>query len=187
MMPTVALGSVGQIGVVVRDLQKTIEEFWNTLGIGPWSIWTYDPTVVTDMNYRGEPVEYGIKIALAQAGAVQWEIIEPLWGESIYTEFLRERGEGLHHVAYFVDEEWRTAKDLEAVGLHAILSGFVKGRSFIYFDTKERLGVPFELIARTSPPTVYTRALSKSERRMDHGQGREHRRSHEVHRGNQQA
>ena len=162
MMPTVALGSVGQIGVVVRDLQKTIEEFWNTLGIGPWSIWTYDPGVVTDMTYLGEPVEYGIKIALAQAGAVQWEIIEPLWGESIYTEFLRERGEGLHHVAYFVDEEWRTAKDLEAVGLHAILSGFVKGRSFIYFDTKERLGVPFELIGNRGthlpPDSVYPSA-----------------------------
>jgi len=162
MGPTVTLGTVAQIGVLVTDLQKTIEEYWNTLGIGPWSIWKYDPTVVADMTYRGKPHEYAITIALAQVGPVQWEVIEPLWGESIYTEFLREHGEGLHHVGYLVDEPWEIVEDLNAVGVNAIQSGFVKGRSFIYLDTEKRLGVCVELIGtggtHLPPDRVYPSA-----------------------------
>ncbi len=160
--PTVALGTLAQIGVVVRDLQKTIDEYWNIFGIGPWSIWKYDPTVVEDVTYRGEPHEFAWTIALAQDGPVQWEVIEPLWGESIYTEFLREHGEGLHHVAYLVDGAWKIVEDLNPVGVTAIQSGFVKGRPFIYLDTEKRLGACFELIGtggtHLPPDRVYPSA-----------------------------
>ena len=90
--PTVSLGTVAQIGIVVRDLQKTIEEYWNIFGVGPWSIWKYDPTVVADMTYQGKPHEYGWTIALAQVGPVQWEVIEPLWGR-VFTRSFFERAE----------------------------------------------------------------------------------------------
>lgn len=159
MEPRVNLGAVVQIGIVVRDLQKTIAEYWNTFGIGPWSIWNYDPTVVADMTYQGKPHDYGWTIALAQVGSVQWEVIEPLWGESIHTEFLRKHGEGLHHVAYLVDDAWEVVEDLKVLGLDVIESGYVKGRPFIYLDTEQRLGTCFELIGtgfeHLSPDSVY--------------------------------
>ena len=27
-----------QVGIVVRDLQKSMENYWNNFGIGPWNV-----------------------------------------------------------------------------------------------------------------------------------------------------
>ena len=34
----------------------------------------------------------------------QYELIEPLEGPTTYHEFLAQRGEGLHHLGYYVDD-----------------------------------------------------------------------------------
>jgi hypothetical protein len=36
----ITLGDVLQVGLVVRDLQKSMEAYWKLLGIGPWKIYT---------------------------------------------------------------------------------------------------------------------------------------------------
>jgi methylmalonyl-CoA/ethylmalonyl-CoA epimerase len=146
MAPITSLDKVFQVCVVVNDLQKTIEEYWNIFGLGPWRIWDYDPTVVADMTYHGEPQDYAMTIALAQAGPVQWEVVQPVWGESVFADFLREHGDGLHHIGVFIDGAWQVVEDLKAIGVNATQSGFVKGRPFIYLDTVKRLGACFELV-----------------------------------------
>ena len=39
----VKIKQVLQIGVVVKDLQKAMERYWNIFGIGPWHIYTFQP------------------------------------------------------------------------------------------------------------------------------------------------
>ena len=102
--PAVPVRQVLQVCVVVRDLQKAMERYWNVLGIGPWRIHTYHPPRLTDTTLRGKSQPYPMRLALAEVGLVQWELIQPLEGPSIYKEFLEEKGEGLHHVAFAVDD-----------------------------------------------------------------------------------
>ena len=147
------LKEINQVCVVVKDLQKSMEYYWSTFGIGPFIIYTYEPPFVTDMEIRGKPKDYRMKIAFAQMGAIQLELIQPL-GESIYTEFLNEKGEGIHHIGCYVDDLNEAVTILEKQGISVLQSGKRPGGGYAYMDTEETLGAIFELIRRpTSTPT----------------------------------
>ena len=97
-MPKIRIGDIYQIGIVVKDIQRAVERYWKTLGVGPWRIYRIEPPTLGEVFVRGKPVVISIRAAFAQSGPVQLELIEPLEGPSIYREFLAEKGEGLHHV-----------------------------------------------------------------------------------------
>ena len=75
--------SISQVGIVVKDLQKAVENYWKNFGIGPWSIYTAAPPDLTDTFIRGEPASFSMKLAFTRAGSVMLEFIQPLEGESI--------------------------------------------------------------------------------------------------------
>ena len=74
------VSEISQVAIVVRDLQKTMEHYWNTLGIGPWQIYTVEPPFLHDTKYRGKPGQFKMKIALAMVGSLNVELIQPLEG-----------------------------------------------------------------------------------------------------------
>ena len=98
MLPNGFVSDVQQVALVVRNLDATLEEYTNRLGIGPWRVMLCEPPRLTDMRIRGEPIGYSMRLAVAQTGRTMWEIIEPVDGPSIYQEFLDEHGEGIHHL-----------------------------------------------------------------------------------------
>jgi len=141
------LKEINQVCVVVKDLQKSMEYYWSTFGIGPFTIYTYEPPYVTDMKIRGKPKDYRMKIAFAKMGAIQLELIQPL-GESIYTEFLNEKGEGIHHIGCYVDDLDEAVAIVEKQGINVLQSGKRPGGGYAYMDTEKTLGAIFELIRR---------------------------------------
>ena len=84
-----------QIGYVVRDLDAVVRAYADRLGIGAWLLYTYGTPLVKDMTYRGRPQPYRMRIAMAQCGDLQLELIQSLEGPNIYEEFL-ERHWGGH-------------------------------------------------------------------------------------------
>ena len=97
-------------------MQKSVEQYWNIFGIGPWQIHTFQPPDLFDTTLRGKPEPYTMKIAAARIGNIQWELIQPLSGRSSYQEFLDEKGEGLHHVAVVVEDLTRRLPHLKSMG-----------------------------------------------------------------------
>ena len=93
VVPKIKIGEIRQIGIVVRDLQKAADNYWATLGIGPWMTLRIEPPLLRDVTLRGEPVEASMLAAITQSGSIQVELIEPFEGPSIWKEFLEERGE----------------------------------------------------------------------------------------------
>jgi methylmalonyl-CoA/ethylmalonyl-CoA epimerase len=144
----VKVKNVLHVGVVVRDLQKAMERYWNIFGIGPWDIYTFGPPVVTNTTLRGRPVTFSIKLALTQVGNVQWELIQPLTGPSVYQEFLEQHGEGLHHVACDVGDFDQTVAILKEHSIGILTSGQTPDDSFAYMDTEKVLGMPLEILKR---------------------------------------
>ena len=67
---------VAQVGLVVRDLDRTVECYWKQYGIGPWHFYTYRKPLVKQMTYRGQPADYAMRIALAWIGPLRIELIE---------------------------------------------------------------------------------------------------------------
>lgn len=59
-----------------------------------------------------------VKVALLKVGEVNIELLEPTSEDSNVAKFLRDRGEGLHHIAFAVEDIGQTMKDLGAKGFH---------------------------------------------------------------------
>jgi catechol 2,3-dioxygenase-like lactoylglutathione lyase family enzyme len=98
-----------QVGIICKDLKKTITSYTDKYGIGPWNRYLFDKDTVGDMKRLGKKVNYAMDLALAQVGNVQWELIQPLDDKSDYAVHLREHGEGIHHVALETAEKYHDA------------------------------------------------------------------------------
>ena len=131
---------INQVGIVVQDLWRTIENYWNILGIGPWEVLSWEAPLVYGRTYHGKPAWARDIVALVQVGSVQLELCQPVEGDSIYRDFLAEHGEGLHHLNFLVDDVDQTIRILEEQGFPCMQSGRYgapeKKYGFSYVDTK---------------------------------------------------
>src|ERR1700680_1551823 len=87
-----------QIAWVTRDLDATERALTALLGAKKWVRMPgihFGPDACT---YRGRPAGFVPHLSLSYVGDTQLELIAPVTGESIYTEFLDHAGAGLHHV-----------------------------------------------------------------------------------------
>ena len=79
-----------------------------------------------------------MKASIAYSGKVFVELVEVLEGESPHTEFLREHGEGLQHVAFSVEKIDDVVQKLSGEGLFPILEyEFETGQAGRRFRVKE--------------------------------------------------
>ena len=159
-MASLAAGvrSVDQVAVVVQDLDRAMERYWSQLGIGPWDVYTYGPHRLSRMTFRGQDRPHTMKLGLAFVGPTMYELIESVSGPSIYDEFLQQRGEGLHHLGYYVDDIDQAIAAMESRGYVLLQSGRGFGTdrdgAYAYFDTERDLGCILEAIElpRQMPP-----------------------------------
>ncbi len=143
------LPPVFQLGYVVSDIERACEHYEATFGTGPFS-----PAVEVNMDgalLRGTPVDATIKVAFVQSGAVQIEFIQPLHGKNLYTEFLETRGEGIHHIAYQVEDmAGMKALFIEKAG-EPVFCHDMGVMEFAYFDTSQIGGLMIELLHSKIP------------------------------------
>ena len=144
--PKIKIDEIIQIGIVVRDLQKAVENYWATLGIGPWQIVRMEPPILREVTLRGKLVEASMLAAIAQSGSIQLELIQPLEGPSIWKEFLEKRGEGLHHVQSLVQNPKVALAKFKEMGVDVLMSGKIANNIFYYIDTEPLLGIILEFI-----------------------------------------
>jgi len=60
------------------------------------------------------------RIAMLRAGETSVEFLEPTSEDSTLAKFIRERGEGLHHIAFEVDDIEKTTEELKVRGFRFI-------------------------------------------------------------------
>ena len=122
------------------------------LAAGPWRGWIFGPGG-KGREYRGSPAEWTLRLAL-NARNPQYELIEPLDGPSIHADWLADRGEGFHHVAYVVESLERTTAEMDAAGHAAVARihsfGVAGDGAAAYYDTADALGF---LVEAVEPPS----------------------------------
>ena len=92
---------VHHVGIVVRDARAATETYQRALGLEP----------LAEEDYRGTA-----RVVFLRAGDAMLEMIEPLTEETMWAAALRERGEGVHHVALQVDDLHTAIETLTAKG-----------------------------------------------------------------------
>ncbi len=135
--------SVDQVGIVVRDLRATVQALHQLLGIGPFRVMEFPiEGVDPQTTYYGKPVSFKILLGFGRFGATQIELVQPLEGQSIWSDFLESHGPGLHHFRITLPDFEEKVAQLEAAGLINIASGTGAhiGSKWAYFDTRELLG-----------------------------------------------
>jgi methylmalonyl-CoA/ethylmalonyl-CoA epimerase len=157
MNPIPDMASLDQVGIVVRDIQTTIETLQNLFGVGPFRVIEWPiPGVDPQSTYHGKPEYYRLLLGFARIGPTQVEIIQPVEGQNIYTDFLESHGPGLHHIRFTVPDFEERVAALEAAGIENIASGTGAhvGSKWAYFDTTALLdGVVVELRTRLDDGT----------------------------------
>jgi methylmalonyl-CoA/ethylmalonyl-CoA epimerase len=144
-MPEPAFTKTVQIGIVVRDLDATLQRYLDDFGIGPWEIHEFAAGASEDFHEHGQPVERSWRLATTMIGEVQWELIEPLDSESDYARFLAEKGEGVHHVAVAPSSFDELVAAAAEKGNDLVLSGTFSGYGVAYLPTDRDLGVIVEI------------------------------------------
>jgi hypothetical protein len=129
---------------VVDSLGRAIEG-WLALGVGPFFTrrLTWDDAV-----HRGRVVPLSIRVALAQVGATQIELVEQTSsGDSCYRDVVPAGSTGFHHVCMFTDDVEREAAALTAAGI--VIAGELPrpgSTRTIYADTREQIGAMLEIL-----------------------------------------
>jgi hypothetical protein len=113
-------GPIRQIGFVVTDLDKALES-WVALGVGPWYVLNGQHQRAL---YRGEPCEVTLRIAFANSGDMQIEVIQQENdAPSIYTEFLSTEGDGFNQFAYWAEDFDAAVQNAQNAGWPVVWSG----------------------------------------------------------------
>lgn len=136
-------GGLFQQAYVVDDLAAAEAAMRDALGCGDF----FDlPASDLDYVLRGEPVRCALAIGFARSGDLQIELLQPVRGEGLHVEFLRDRGPGLHHVGFMVDDRDEVAAEAGALGFPELMSGEFGSLRFAYLDTVAALGVHTEIV-----------------------------------------
>jgi hypothetical protein len=138
-----------QIAFVTRDLERTMKAWIETLGVGPWRVAAFTEDTVRDFIVHGAPVGEPFKflIAISWMGDTELELIQPVYGPTIYTKFLDEKGEGLHHIKERIGDEAidGVLADYRSKGIGVMQSGRFFADFHHYLDTESTLGFIYEL------------------------------------------
>ena len=142
---------IAQIGIVVEDVDAAARNYWELLGIGPWTLIDFEPPHVSGAVFHGIPVihpDFCVKAALADHGNVQIELLQPVSGPGTHMEFLKRRGQGIHHLSFgLVDDHDDCVARLESQGIEIEMTGLLGGFAvFTYMASQEQLGTIYEFV-----------------------------------------
>ena len=97
---------IHHLGVAVNDLEAALDTYTRVLG--------------GSLEHRDTVADQGVEAAAVLLGSGRVELLAALGGDTPVGRFLAKRGEGMHHVAYEVDDVRVALGELEAAGAQLI-------------------------------------------------------------------
>ena len=97
---------INHIGIAVKNLENAIPFYRDQLGM------TFEGTE--------EVAEQRVRVAFLRIGESRIELLEPTTPDSPVAKFLEKNGEGIHHLAYEVENIEQALKDLESQGVRLV-------------------------------------------------------------------
>lgn len=119
---------IEHIGIAVKNLKEANKTYEALLGIAP---------------YKTETVtEEGVATSFFKCGETKIELLEALNEDSPIAKFIDKKGEGVHHIAFLVDDiEAETAR--------------LKSEGFTVINEKPRRGADNKLVVFLHPKSAH--------------------------------
>ncbi len=125
---------IEHIGIAVKNLNDSISYYENVLGLKCYAI--------------EEVKEQKVKTAFFKIGETKIELLESTDPEGPIGKFVEKKGEGVHHIAYAVNDLESSLKEVEAKGVRLIDQKARKGAeglNIAFLHPKSTGGVLTEL------------------------------------------
>jgi methylmalonyl-CoA/ethylmalonyl-CoA epimerase len=125
---------IEHIGIAVNSLSDAITFYEKVLGLKCYSI--------------EEVADQKVKTAFFMVGQTKIELLESTDPEGPIGKFIEKRGEGIHHIAYAVENIEERLKEAEAEGVRLIDASprrGAEGLSIAFLHPKSTFGVLTEL------------------------------------------
>jgi methylmalonyl-CoA/ethylmalonyl-CoA epimerase len=100
------LQRIHHIGIAVHDLDATIAFYRDTFGVTEWE--------------RIDMPERHMVVAVCRIGETLLEFIAPTSDQAAFATFLKERGPGMHHIAYEVENVETALRHVEGRGVRLL-------------------------------------------------------------------
>ena len=148
--PAGAPGKISHIAFVARQAEP-VSAFWQMLGFPPMPKAHASPR--EDSRYHGKPLWLDFDVCWQRHTQFTYEwIIPPANPPSLYADYLKTHGEGVHHLGLPVDDLEKSIAEYQKLGYTVAQSGAwgetgKKGSGrYAYMDTDSIGGVIAELI-----------------------------------------
>lgn len=128
------LTHIEHIGIAVKNLNESIKFYEAVLGLKCYSI----------EEVKGQKV----RTAFFKIGETKIELLESTEPDGPITKFIEKKGEGIHHIAYAVNNLNEALKELESTGIQLIDEVPRKGAeglNIVFIHPKSANGVLIEL------------------------------------------
>lgn len=122
------LKRLDHVGIAVHDVHAAMQTYQTSLALDEWEII--------------ELPERAMRVAVGHVGDTLLELIAPTSPEAAFNKFLHDRGEGIHHLAFEVDDIDATLAQLIADGVRVI-------------DHEARSGIHHTRVAFVHPKTLH--------------------------------
>ncbi|MDG6995425.1 MAG: methylmalonyl-CoA epimerase [Nitrososphaerota archaeon] len=102
----VAVQGISHVGIAVSNLEQAIQHFSSLLGS-------------KDVEQMDVPNE-NVRIAMIRLGDTEIELLSPTSESGAIAKFIRERGEGIHHLAVRVSDVSRAIEEARTQGFRLV-------------------------------------------------------------------
>jgi len=97
---------IEHIGIAVKSIEESVEYYENILGLKCYAV--------------EEVKEQKVKTAFFMVGQTKIELLESTDSEGPIGKFIEKKGEGIHHIAYAVNEIENALTQIEEKGVQLI-------------------------------------------------------------------
>lgn len=121
------MNKIEHIGIAVKNLETSNQLFEKLLGVSPYK--------------REDVLSEGVKTSFFKTGPNKIELLEATNEDSPITKFIEKKGEGMHHIAFEVDD---IVSEMERL----------KEEGFIILNETPKKGADNKLVAFVHPKTA---------------------------------
>jgi methylmalonyl-CoA/ethylmalonyl-CoA epimerase len=124
---------VNHIAVAVPDIEEALKFWRDAMGI--------------DVNHVEDVPSQKSKVAFLPVGDTEVELVQPTSDDSGVAKFVAEKGGGMHHLCFEVDDCAATMAELKAKGIRLLNEepNVLPGRKMAFIHPKSTGGVLVEL------------------------------------------
>ncbi len=144
--PVFGTSKCAQVGILVHNMEKSVQAYAAFLGVDVPAICQTGEYEEARTLYLGRPTRARCRQAFFYYNDLQVELIEPDKEPSVWRQALDEKGEGIHHIAFQIENMEETIRLGESLGMKLLQRGRWNGGHYAYLDASSTLHCVVELL-----------------------------------------